>query len=185
MKRTALFLTLAIGVLSAQQAVAQSDIGFRSVGASLGYVSPENLDGTLGLGVFADLGQITPRIALEPHIEFWSQSQATFGINASLRDIAVGARGKYFFEAANPKLRPFAGAGLGLHFLNTEATVAIPGLPTINTEESTTNLGLDLGAGIETILGPKVNFHGELWYGIVSDVNQFTLRLGLSRKLGI
>lgn len=184
MKRTALLLSLAIVALSAPQAMAQSSIGLRSLGASIGYVSPEDLDGTMGFGVFANMGQITPQIRLEPRIEFWSQSEEAFGTKASLRDVAVGARGKYFFETSNPKIRPFAGAGLGLHFLSAEATVSVPGLPTISTDESTTKLGLDFGGGMETNLNPRVTFHGELWYGIVSDASQFCVRLGLSRTLG-
>jgi len=184
MKRTVLLLTLAIGVVSAQQAIGQSNIGFKSVGASVGYVSPEDLDGTLGLGVFADLGQVTPQISLEPRIEYWSQSEEAFGAKASLTDIAIGARGKYFFQVANPRLRPFAGAGLGLHFLSAEMEISVPGFPTMTSDASETKLGFDFGGGVETSLSPRVNFHAEMWYGIVSDASQLSLRLGLSRKLG-
>jgi hypothetical protein len=184
MKRMALILSLAIGVLSAQQAMAQSNIGFRSIGGSLAYVSPEDLGGTIGLGVFANLGQITPEIRLEPNIEYWSQSEEAFGAKASIQDIAVGARAKYFFEIANSGVRPFAGGGLGLHFLSAETSVTVPGFPTITDHASETQLGLDLGGGMETSLSPKVDFHAELWYGIVSDASHLALRVGLSHKLG-
>src|SRR5262245_50106981 len=115
MKRTIVFLLLAIGVLSAEQAFAESNIGFKALGGSVAFVNAENLDGTFGLGVFADLGRVTPQIGLEPIIEYWSKSESSFGAEASVRDIAVGCRGKYYFETSNPKVRPFAGAGLGLH----------------------------------------------------------------------
>ena len=193
MKRIVLFLVLAIGALPAQQAMAKAehaqrapghDIGFRSVGASVAYVSPENLDGTFGFGVFADLGRITPQIGLEPRIDYWSGSQEAFGAKAEIRDVAVGARAKYYFEVKGPSIRPFAGAGLGLHFLNAKATVSVPGFPTVSSSSSDTKLGLDLGGGMETSLNPKVDLHFDLWYGIVSDVSQFALRFGVSRKLG-
>lgn len=184
MKRIVLVLVLATGALSAQRAMGQASIGFRSIGASVAYVSPENVNGTFGLGVFADLGRITPEIGLEPRIEYWSASEEAFGSKASMRDVVVGARGKYYFDIANPKVHPFAGAGLGLHFLRAEATVSIPGLPTISSSASDTRLGVDFGGGLETNVSPLVDLNVELWYGIVSDANQFALRLGVSRKLG-
>lgn len=184
MKRKALILALALGLLPAHQAMAQSNIGFRAIGASAAFVSPENLDGVFGLGVFADLGQVAPNIGLEPNIEYWSYSENQFGAETSLRDISVGVRGKYYFETSNPKVRPFAGAGLGMHFLRAETSVSIPGFPAVTAEGSDTKLGLDVGGGISTPMNAKNDFRAEAWYGIVSDVNQFALRVGISHKLG-
>jgi len=185
MKRKALFLLLALGLMSASEAMAQSKIGFNAIGGNVAFVSPENLDGTFGLGVFADLGQVAPNIGLEPNIEYWSFSENQFGVETSLRDISLGMRGKYYFEVTNPKVRPFAGAGLGLHFLHAESAVAIPGFPAASAEGSDTKLGLDVGGGISTALNSKNDFRAEAWYGIVSDVNQFALRVGVSHKLGL
>jgi opacity protein-like surface antigen len=185
MKRTIFFVSLAIGVLAAGSAMAQSNIGMRAVGGSLALVSPENVDGTVGLGVFADLGTITPNIGLEPMLEYWSTSQEAFGAKASLRDVSLGCRAKYYFETTNPKLRPYAGAGLGLHFLHAEASYSSPGFPTYSSDASDTKLGLDLGGGLMTPIGPKNDLHFELWYGLVSDASQLALRVGLSHKLGM
>jgi len=185
MKRKALFVMVALGLLSASQAMAQSKIGFHAIGASAAFVSPQDLDGTFGLGVFADLGQIAPNIGLEPTIEFWSKSQDQFGLESSLRDISVGMRGKYYFQVANPKVRPFAGAGLGIHFLHAEATATVPGSGTFTATGDNTKLGLDLGGGISTALNSKNDFRAEAWYGIVSDVNQFAVRVGISHKLAM
>ena len=185
MKRKALFLLLALGMLSASQAMAQSKIGFNAIGANVAFVSPENLDGTFGLGVFADLGQVAPNIGLEPNIEFWSWSENQFGVETSMRDVSVGMRGQYYFEVKNPKVRPFAGAGLGLHFLHVESSVTVPGFGTVTADGSDTKLGLDIGGGISTAMNSKNDFRAEAWYGIVSDVNQFALRVGISHKLGL
>jgi hypothetical protein len=184
MKRISPLIALALCALASQAAMAQSDIGLKSIGAAVGYVSPEDLDGTFGLGVFADMGRITPDIGLETRIDYWSQSEEAFGTEVSIRDIAVGARGKYYFSTANPRVRPFAGAGLGLHFLSAEVTVSVPPFPTVTTDDSETKLGLDFGGGIATSMSPRADLHAEMWYGIVSDVSQFSLRVGMSYKLG-
>ena len=185
MKHKVLYLVLALGLLSAPQAMAQSNIGLHAIGANAAFVSPENLDGAFGFGVFADLGQIAPKIGLEPTLEYWSKTDSQFGVDNSLRDLSLGVRGKYYFDVANPKVRPFAGAGLGLHFLHAETTVNIPGFGNVSATGDDTKLGLDLGGGITTPLNPKNDFRAEAWYGIVSDVNQFAVRVGVSHKISM
>jgi len=186
MKRMSLFLALLLCVLAAPAAMAQSNLGLKNLGVAVGFVSPENINGTFSIGAFADLGTITPRIGLEARLDTWSHSENDFGVEASIRDVTLGARGKYFFEVANPKIRPFAGAGLALHFIGEK--VAIPaqgGFPAMTASDSQTKLGLDLGGGFATSINPRADFLGEVWYGAVSDVSQFSLRAGVSYKLGM
>lgn len=185
MKRTVVLFTLALAVVSAGSACAESKLGLRAIGGSLAFVNAEDMDAAIGFGAFADLGMVTPNIGLEPVIEYWSKSEEAFGAEAKVRDIAFGCRGKYYFETANPKIRPYAGAGLGLHFLKAEASVTVPGFPAMTSEASDTKLGLDLGGGLSTPLGPKNDLRFELWYGLVSDVSQLALRVGVSHKLGM
>jgi opacity protein-like surface antigen len=185
MKHIVLLLTIATCALAAQDAAAQADLGFKRIGGAIGYVSPEDVDGVFSLGVFADHGTIAPRIGLESRIDYWSHSEDAFGVEASIRDITVGARGKYYFEVTGSSLRPFAGAGLGLHFLSAKVAMPpVPGFPATTVEDSSTKLGLDLGGGVATAINPQLDFLGELWYGIVSDVSQLSLRVGVSYKLG-
>ena len=185
MKRFPLFLVLAIGLLGAGQSQAQSNFRFRAIGASAALVNPEQLSNTFGFGIFADMGQIAPRIGIEPTLEYWSKSEDAFGASASMRDLSIGARGKYYFDTTNPKVRPYAGAGLGLHFLRAEASVNVPGFGTVSNDASETKLGLDIGGGVATAVSPKDDLHAEAWYGLVSDMNQFALRVGLSHKIGL
>lgn len=182
MKRITLLLTLASLTFAAPAAMAQSDLGLKRVGAAIGFVNPENLGTTFSLGLFADHGTVTPNISIESRLDYWGQSDEFYGIKNSLRDVALGARGKYHFVASNPKLRPFVGAGLGLHFLKAE--VAVPLAPGSTVEASSTKLGVDLGAGVSTPLSPKTDLSGETWFGIVDGANSFSLRAGLSYKLG-
>src|SRR6266850_5154934 len=174
MKRIALVLAIVACTVAATEAMAQSDLGLKRVGAAVGFVSPENLDGTFSFGVFANMGTVTPKIEVEPRLDFWSWSEEAFGAKSTVRDVTLGGRGKYFFPVENSKLRPFAGAGLGIHFLHAEVDIpAQGGSPAMNAEDSTTKLGLDLGGGLAMPVNDMVDFHGEVWYGIVSDVNQF------------
>jgi opacity protein-like surface antigen len=159
--------------------------GLKAIGGALGFVSPEGIDGTFSIGAFANLGTITPDIALETRLDYWSKSEESFGAKASVGDINFGVRGKYLFETSNPKVTPFAGAGLGLHHISAKATTpAVPGFPSMTVEDSQTKLGLDFGGGITTRLSPRADFLAEAWYSIVSDVNQFSLRVGVSQRLG-
>lgn len=186
MKRISLFLVLATLAVAAPVASAQSDLGLKRVGAAIGFVDPEGIGTTFGLGIFADHGTITPHVSLESHLDYWSQSDQYFGAESSVRDIALGVRGKYNFETSNPKIRPFLGAGLGVHFFKVEATILspFPGVPALTTEASATELGVDLGGGVSTPLSPRTDLLGETWFGIVDGPDSFMLRAGISYKLG-
>jgi opacity protein-like surface antigen len=202
MTRKILLLAVAVSALTASAAPAttatktsstrkvssepahHSSLGLKQVGVALGYVSPENVDGAFSFGGFADWGQIAPNWGLESRIDYWSHSESSFGADASIHDIVVGARTKYYFPVANPKLQPFAGGGLGLHFLEAKVeTPAQPGIPAMSLSSSDTKLGIDLGGGVAMPINMKANFLGEAWYTVVSDVSQLQLRAGVSFKL--
>ena len=184
MKRGILLLTLIAGLLVSSAAMAQTDLGLKGVGGAIGFVSPENVNGTFSLGIFADNGTIAPRFNLESRLDYWSHSEENFGAKSSISDITLGARVKYMFEISDPRFQPYVGTGLGLHFLHDETTIpATFGFPAMTVSDSQTKLGLDLGGGVMMPLNPRVNVMGELWYGIVSDVNQFSLRVGVSSRI--
>src|ERR1700752_2259105 len=122
MKAKVLLFSLVLGALMSQNASAQSDLGVKRLGAMIGYVSPEDLDGTFGFGVFADLGTFTPNIGWEAHLDYWSG----FGAKATVHDIVLGSRAKYLFQLKNSSIRPFAGGGLSMHFLKAKVTFSDP-----------------------------------------------------------
>jgi len=186
MRRDALLLTFALCAMTCQSALAQNNSGLKNIGFAVGIVSPEGLDATLGVGVFADVGAITPNVRVEPRMDFWTQSETMFGGSEfTVRDIAIGCRVKYYFPVANPKLMPFAGGGLGLHFINAEVEMIDPfsGQP-ISADDSSTEIGLDIGGGLATPIGVRTNFVTEAWFGAVSDFSHFTLRVGLTHAFG-
>jgi len=154
-----------------------SGLGFKGIGFDAGLVDPEGASSTIGFGAFADLGNIAPDVRLSSHLGYWNKSENEFGAEASVRDISIGARARYMFHVSSPKVQPYAGAGLGLHFFHTKAEFG-----GFSAEDSATKLGLDLGGGVATPVSPKTDLFGELWY-TVADLNQFAMKAGFSFRL--
>jgi len=192
MKKAILVLALFLFcIMASQNALAKpakrsnSNIGLNRLGLEAGLVDPEAAGSTLGFGAFADLGNLSRDIRLSSHLGYWSKSESDFGAEASIRDVSVGARAKYMFHVSSPKLQPYAGAGLGLHFFHMKVEVpdqdmgggfVIPGF---TAEDSATKLGLDLGGGVLKPLGPKTDLFVDLWYTL-ADIDQLSMKAGVS-----
>lgn len=191
MKRTFASLVVVFLLVTASSSVyAQSDLGLKGVGFEIGMVSPEDLDATVGLGFFTDFGTIVPRLMLEGYVDFWTTSENVAGVEASATDVVVGAKGKWVFPTSNPKIQPFAGGGLGVHFVRAEFTIPdqwVGGflIPGVSGSDTSTKLGLDFGGGMNVMINEKTDFVSELWYGVVSDVNQLSIKVGILYKMGI
>src|SRR5262249_39139042 len=131
-----------------QNAWAQSNLHLESGGFEAGLVSPENTNGTVGVTGFLNLGTVAPRVRLTSYLDFWSDSQSAFDTKATESDIALSFRGTYQFPVTSPKLQPFAGAGLGIHFVHAKVDAFDPfSGTTMTAEDSSTKLGLDIGGG--------------------------------------
>ena len=184
-----LFASLAL-VLSASAALAETGIGFKGIGGHVDYVKPENVDAAIGIGAIVDLGLLTPNIGLEGNLDFSSKSYDSplFLGTAKLtfRDIIIGATAKYYFPLADSKLRPFAGAGLGINLFHSKAefTGQYAYLTGYSYDNSETKIGIDLCGGTLYGISPKLDLLGEFRYRIVSDVSQTVLRAGVVYKLG-
>ena len=189
MKRvTVALVAMAICSLLATQASAAANLALRGIGLKAGIVNPEDVDMTLGMGLIFDLGTLAPNVAFESYAGFWSQTETFYGSEFRMRDFSVGAKAKYLFKVSNPAVVPFAGAGLGLHFLN--AHVETPSfdfggtiIPGTSVGDTSTELGLDLGGGLRVDTGKKFAFIGESWF-TVSDVNHFSIMAGAVYMFG-
>jgi opacity protein-like surface antigen len=176
---------VALCTVAVQDASAEANLGLKGVGGRIGLVSAENLDSAFGFDAVADLGTMSPLIGLEARLGYWSHSESQFGSDFKVSDVSLSARGKYMFPTDNAKLTPFAGAGLGMHFLHAQIDMPAQGpFPAQTIEDSSTKLGLDLGGGLAVHAGPQIDVVGEVWYGIVSDVNQLSFKIGATRWLG-
>lgn len=191
MKKVLAFLAvIALLATPSQIALAASDVGFKSIGVDLGYVSPEDVDGTLGFGAFADLGPLSPTVRLSSHLGFWSKSEDLgSGSEVSVRDISLTGRVRYMFPVSSPKFQPYAGGGLGFHSLRAEVyspAVDLGGgviIPAMTDSDSELKLGLDLGGGFVTPVGAKTDLYGDLWYSMVEDFSQLSMKVGLAFHL--
>ena len=184
-----MLLLIFVMALAGSTVYAQTDIGFKGVGGKIGLVDPEGGGGaTFGLGAFADLGAIASKIHLEGNLDFWSKSFSGGGVKSSFRDIAIGGTVKYFFPLSNPSLRPFAGGGLALHFLNVDIDI-----PEVNiggttfggsSSSTTTKIGFNIAGGVFYKMNEKVDLLAEFKYRIVSNFNQINLKIGALFYLG-
>ena len=154
-----------------------SGLGLTALGVEAGLVDPEAAGSTIGFGAFANLGNIARDVRLSSHLGYWSKSENAFGAEASIRDISLGARAKYMFHVSSPKLQPYVGTGLGLHFFHMKA-----GIPGFTVEDTVTKLGWDLGGGVLTPVSPKADLFGDMWY-TVADINEFTMKVGLAFRM--
>ncbi len=182
MKKLILLLSiLSICSLASQNAMAETDLGLHGIGAQVGIVSPEDMDATAGLGAMANHGMLADNVRLVSHLDFWSKTEdGTGGAQASVRDVALGARCEYTFATSSTRFMPFAGAGLGMHFLN--AKVESPGFPDV--EEGSTKLGFDFGGGFSMPVNGRTDFRSEGWYGIVDSSTQLSVKAGFMFKVG-
>jgi Outer membrane protein beta-barrel domain len=172
-------VALALCMVVSHDAMAQPSLGLKAVGFQAGLVSPEDMDATFGLGAFADLGMLTPNVRLRTHLDYWSKSEDEFGAEFSVRDITLGARAHYLIPMTSSTIQPYAGAGFGLHFLHAEMSDL-----GVTVDDSSTKLGIDLGGGLAWPMSPSADLMAELWYGIVDDASQMSMRAGMSFRLG-
>ena len=189
-KVTVLLVSLILCAFIFSNASAQSNLVLKGVGAKIGLVDPEDIDAVFQFGLFTDMGNITPSIALESYINFWSKTDDLLGGGeVYVRDLVIGAKGKYLFSTANPTIRPYAGAGLGFHIL--KSGVDIPAryyggsllAPAISEDDTEIKVGLDMGTGISLDINQKWAIQGEAWYSIVSDISQLAIQVGILYSL--
>jgi len=181
---------VALFAMPSHSALAASDVGFKSLGVDLGYVDPEDVGGTIGFGAFADLGALSPKVALSTHLGYWSKSEDLgFGSEASIHDISLTGRVRYMFPASSPKFQPYAGGGLGFHSMTAEVTIPDQDLgggfiiPGMTVSDSALKIGLDMGGGFVTPVGAKTDLYGDLWYSIVEDISHLSMKMGVAFKL--
>lgn len=189
MKRvTVIAMAMAICVFAISTAVAQTNLGLKGIGFGVGVVDPQDVDMTMGLAVYGYMGTVHPNFGIDTYVGYWKYSEDALGFEASIRDISVGMRGKYMMHV-NPTVTPFAGAGVGVHFLTADVSVpsinfgSIGSTPAFGLSETETRVGFDLGGGLLFDVSPRIALQADAWYTIVSDFNQLAMRGGMMFKL--
>jgi len=67
-RRIAVWVILLFCSVVSQNAWANTDLGLKAIGGDVGFVDPDNVDGTIGFGAFANLGNLSPDLSLAPHL---------------------------------------------------------------------------------------------------------------------
>lgn len=190
MKKVCVFaLSILFCMAFSQNAWAASNIGLQRIGVDAGLVDVDGGGSTLGLGLTADMGTFSKDVRFSLHGNYWNDTEESFGAEAGVRDISFGGRARYMFHMDSPKFQPYAGGGLGLHFYR--ASVSIPDLdlgggviiPGEEMSDTSTKLGMDLNGGFNVPMSAKTDFTTDLTYTL-SDIDQFSLKAGVSFKVG-
>ncbi|MDZ7372373.1 MAG: porin family protein [candidate division KSB1 bacterium] len=170
------FLALMLGVGGA----AQAQLGLMGIGGKIGLVSAEeDIGSTLGLGVQAKLGKVAGLIGLDAFVDFWTKNyDAGFGTDASFREIAIGAVGKYYIPFQGSPVKPYAGAGLALNIGRAKVEWSIPYFGSGSESKTETDIGLHLVAGAEMGLSPSLTGFAEAKYAI-DGADYFALMAGV------
>jgi opacity protein-like surface antigen len=166
----ALFLVLAPTPAAHAQSTSQrynDSFGFRGVGASLGLVDPRDASSTIMFGVHTDLGEFIPNLRVTPLLEYWSVSVG----DVSRRDLMLATNVDWQFPLVGPKVTPYAGGGLGAHFLK--------GRPK-DSGYTNTRLGFHVQGGLRDEVMPNFNLFGELRFTLVDETDNFKLLGGFT-----
>ena len=140
-------------------------LGFQGLGARIGFVDPEGASSTVALGIHVDAGEFVQHVA-----EYWKVGLAGFDFS----DFNVGTDVNVDFPVEGGRVIPYAGGGLGLHFVK-ESDPAFP-----NASLSDTKLGFNIQGGIRNQAMPNLGVFGEVKYSFVSDVNSLKIMGGFT-----
>jgi len=166
----AVILVLVLSVCLPRPASA-GEIGLKGIEPRLGIVSPEGAIGTnLIFGATADMGNLAEQIRLEFALEYWKDSEG----DASFSNFALVPAVRYDFTPDSDVLF-FGTAGLGLHFC--KASVG-------SFSDSSAEIGLALGAGMEYPMGDSMNLVGRFGFDINGGADYLSITGGLKFPLG-
>jgi len=170
-------LVVAAGLVSfsalatAAPAEAGHGLGLQGLGARIGFVDPERASSTVALGLHLDAGEFVRHVHIMPMVEYWKVGVS--GVDVS--DLMLGADVDVDFPVEGGKLIPYAGGGLGLHFVEFDDPLAPPGF-----DGSDTKLGLNIQGGVKNQVMPNLGIFGEVKYSFVSDENQLKIMGGFT-----
>ena len=145
-------------------------LGFQGIGGRIGFVDPEGASSTVALGFHIDAGEFVQHVHVMPLAEYWKVGAS----GVDVRDFTIGSDINVDFPVEGGRVIPYAGGGLGLHFVKFSDSL-FPGQDT-----SDTKLGLNIQGGIRNQVMPNLGLFGEVKYNFVSDVNQLKIMGGLT-----
>jgi hypothetical protein len=127
-------------------------------GGKLGFMSPENRDGTLAVGAHLEFEESGSRVHLIPNVMYWKAE--------NLSDLSANADLYYHFIREG-QVTPYVGAGLGLNSFRNDSS-----------NQSDMKLGLNMIGGLR-FPAPAVHYFLEARY-TASNISQFALLGGVT-----
>ena len=164
-------LALSGALALADTAPGSHGLGFKGLGARIGFVDPEGASSTVALGLHLDAGEFVQHVHVMPLLEYWKVGAS----GVDLSDLMIGSDINVDFPIEGGKIIPYAGGGLGLHFLKVNDPSLPPGV-----DNSDTKLGLNMQGGIKNQMMPNLGVFGELKYSFVSNANQLKIMGGFT-----
>jgi opacity protein-like surface antigen len=147
--------------------------GFYGLGAAVGIAHPKDLSSTVGFLVRLDLGAPILGFSVLPTVEYWGKGDRAGGTKISAHDLTTGAELRYRFGHATS--RPYAGAGLAMHFVSTEVKVG----DVVQSSEQHQRLGAVLLGGVEFKRSRAFSFFAEGDYHFVKHLNTWKAMGGI------
>jgi opacity protein-like surface antigen len=152
-----LFACMCIGAMFTTPSPAHA-FGMTGFGGKLGYMTPEDLDGTMTVGAHLEFEQHGSRLHLIPSLMYWNTN--------NLRDVSANADLYYHFVREG-LVTPYVGAGLGINFFSNAVS-----------DQSDTKLGANLFGGVR-LPAPGLLYFLEGRY-TASEISQFSVLGGIT-----
>ena len=142
-----------------------------SLGAGL--VDPEDVGSSFWITANYRF-RIADHLLLEPEVGYWKKGEDVFGGDVSLEDLQFGLNAIYMLGRGTG-IRPWAGAGLGLHLLKGVVGFDDSG----DFDDTESKLGIHLLGGADFVMSDAAALYAAARFDIVSDLNQFKLYGGV------
>jgi opacity protein-like surface antigen len=172
----AVLLALSTGT----QAFAKSEqMGNAEVDASLVWASaPSGFDSTIGLTIGGGvmLPQIDKNLQARVDITFLSYDGSFFGTDLTYSRVPITVSGRYYIPT-DQTIKVYGQGGLEMSFDKVEA--GVPGFPGLKTSESSIDIGLVGGVGVDVAITPQLSFVADARLHLITD-SYITLQGGVA-----
>ena len=173
MKREGIIAVFMLILLTFTVNSSVAQIGFKGVGAHLGYVDAEGIDGTIMFGGHVNLGEIIPGLSLVPSVDYWSKSVSELGVDVDFSQLSVNGNVAYALPVGE-SINVMAVGGIA--WVRVKADVSGFGSATDS------GIGLNLGGIVSVPVSDNLSVGGGIIYTTEGEqlkiIGGFTFWLG-------